>query len=635
MKHLFWTFLLVVLFKEQNVYAQDEEADDPIVETAYGPVLGNRSYYEDLMFEEFLGIPFAAPPVGELRWQKPVPPEPWTDVLNTTVYSRHCTQFIAFGYPFIGVSPRHGEDCLYLNVYVPGGVQADSGRKLPVMVWIYGGAFFFGTGAMYPGQQLALRGDVVVVNFNYRVSTLGFLSTGDFEAPGNYGLWDQHAAIKWVKENIASFNGDPDRITIFGQSAGAASVSHAVISPHTQGLFQNAISVSGGATGYFGLTERPLHTAMVLGDLLNCSAHDTRELVDCLRQEEDPYKLDFWGFVGTMLASGRLTNLVPVIDGDYVPRHPVESFKMGIGKDINFITGSCYDDGAGFILSNPTGLPALGDTNNVAWTNESIWAFGRSMLSWAENRDEVFNEIIKMYPDIYSEDNHTRTLALNRAVTEWWFGSAANWEATQHFRAAGAGKTFEYQFKYRQSFLVGFPDWVTGTHMDDIYSFIGDQFLEFYRRVYLRRPYSRDDKEMSRTIMDYFTNFAHTGNPNQGLHPPAVEWAEFNPASQDYLQESIPPSMESFYGDNVVDRYRFWTEVYPKLFVKLPPATFPPPDEYETLRVGNKKITEEDIMEAVDLTKDYLRSMVPDEEDWVIMEEMIDQYVYEREATLL
>ena len=205
----------------------------------------------------WLGIPFAAPPVGALRWKPPAPPAAWNGVRPADHFSASCQQAVGpggFG-PWTQeyvVAGAVSEDCLYLNVWAP----AKPAKKLPVLVWIYGGGFSSGSGSVpiYNGADLAEKG-VIVVNMNYRVGLYGFFSHPDLDkenpkgASGNYGLMDQIAALKWVRDNIAAFGGDPDNVTIAGQSAGAASVHHLINSPMASGLFVRAIAESGSGMG--------------------------------------------------------------------------------------------------------------------------------------------------------------------------------------------------------------------------------------------------------------------------------------------------------------------------------------------------------------------------------------------------
>uniref|UniRef100_A0A8C4R065 Carboxylic ester hydrolase n=1 Tax=Eptatretus burgeri TaxID=7764 RepID=A0A8C4R065_EPTBU len=188
------------------------------------------------------------------------------------------------------VGTRGSEDCLYLDLWVPqSGSQVS--KNLPVMVWIYGGAFLFGSGKgpnllnnyLYDGEEIASRGKVIVVNFNYRLGPLGFLSTNDTNAPGNYGLWDQHMALTWVKENIAAFGGDPDNICIFGESAGGASAHLQMLSPHSKGLFKRVISQSGSALNPWLLQTTPRHWAEEVAKSVGCPTEDSAALINCLR----------------------------------------------------------------------------------------------------------------------------------------------------------------------------------------------------------------------------------------------------------------------------------------------------------------------------------------------------------------
>ena len=195
----------------------------------------------------FRGIPFAAPPVGDLRWREPQPIQPWTDVRQTTTPGPSCPQKRGLSLEGGGDPGQLDEDCLYLNVFTP---RADPGAQLPVMVWIHGGALIFGSGGLgiYDGSALARR-EVVVVTINYRLGPLGFFSHPalDKEKPGgavNFGLLDQIAALNWVKSNIGAFGGDPAKVTIFGQSAGAQSVLALMASPLASGLFRGAIAES-------------------------------------------------------------------------------------------------------------------------------------------------------------------------------------------------------------------------------------------------------------------------------------------------------------------------------------------------------------------------------------------------------
>ncbi len=207
------------------------------VQTTSGPVCGVVSNSVD----EWMGIPYAAPPVGSLRWEPPQPPTPWTTPLQATQFGSKCIQ-VSGG----------SEDCLYLNVWRP----ADSSTSLPVMVHIHGGGFFNGSGNA-DNSLLATTGHEVIVSMNYRLNIFGFLAEKALSAhSGDYGLMDQQAALRWVQSNVAAFGGDPRQVTIFGESAGGSSVCDAIASPTAKGLFENAISTSGEYNTVLGTQEQ-------------------------------------------------------------------------------------------------------------------------------------------------------------------------------------------------------------------------------------------------------------------------------------------------------------------------------------------------------------------------------------------
>ncbi|RLV63200.1 hypothetical protein DV515_00018514, partial [Chloebia gouldiae] len=246
--------------------------EQPEAETKYGRVRGYPFTVDtaERTVNVFLGLPFAKPPLGSLRFSEPQPPEPWEGVRDATSYP-----------PIKEKVPLQvSEDCLYLNVYTP--VSTGKQEKLPVLVWIHGGGLVFGAASSYDGSAIAAFDNVVVVTIQYRLGIAGYFSTGDEHARGNWGYLDQVAALRWIQENIMHFGGDPGSVTIFGESAGGISVSALVLSPLAKGLFHKAISESGTVTqGLF--TDQPKEDAQKIAAASGCEKSSSAAMVECLR----------------------------------------------------------------------------------------------------------------------------------------------------------------------------------------------------------------------------------------------------------------------------------------------------------------------------------------------------------------
>ncbi|MFE9320573.1 carboxylesterase/lipase family protein [Nocardia sp. NPDC052278] len=278
----------------------------------------------------FAGIPYAAPPVGELRWRPPAPAAPWPDIRDATMAGPSCPQENDF-YGVFAANPTKSEDCLYLNVSTPRNLPADGGG-LPVLVWIHGGSFVTGSGDIYGAEPLIAHGDgdLIVVTINYRLGTLGYLAASaldDGSGPGNYGYLDQQAALRWVQRNIAAFGGDPERVTLAGESAGATSVCTQMVAPSSRGLFRTAIMQSGPCS-----PGVPAATAMADSDAyatrLGCTGPDTAA---CLRA----------------LPVDTLVNdpITPtVFGGRFLPSGPQAAVRNGAFADVPTLVGANNDE---------------------------------------------------------------------------------------------------------------------------------------------------------------------------------------------------------------------------------------------------------------------------------------------------
>ena len=264
-----------------------------IVSTKYGDVEGLMTSYKNTSYpfksvSKFLGVPFAAPPIGELRFKAPRPPKEWNPKVRQAKKNGNiCLQIGAYSsviesyVKFYTDSPVYSEDCLYLDVHTP-----NISLSLPVMVYIHGGGYQIGTAVLCPSDILALHGVVVVV-IQYRLGPFGFLTTGDSASPGNFGMLDQVEALEWVKENIKNFGGNPSKVTIFGVSAGGTSVSLHLMSPRSKGLFQQAIAESGVDLSPFAIqpTSFGVTNAKTIAEKLNCATNDHDAMVACMREK--------------------------------------------------------------------------------------------------------------------------------------------------------------------------------------------------------------------------------------------------------------------------------------------------------------------------------------------------------------
>jgi para-nitrobenzyl esterase len=311
-------------------------ARGPVVGTTNGPVRGLASGAVD----EFLGIPYAAPPVGALRWQPPQPAARWSGVRDATQFAPHCPQPPT---PFGQASTS--EDCLFLNVFTPS--HQGIGSHHPVMVWIHGGALVTGESNDYIPTKLVDDG-VTVVTINYRLGALGFLAhpaLADANGQsGDYGLMDQQAALRWVQRNIASFGGDPRDVTIFGESAGGLSVLSQVASPQARGLFERAIAESGS----YNLTQAPLSSAETAGEAFAASAGCTSQTAACLRSLP----------VSAILASENAAGYTPNINSEVLPETLKTAFATGNFNRVPIVNGTNRDEWRLFVaLSELEGNP--------------------------------------------------------------------------------------------------------------------------------------------------------------------------------------------------------------------------------------------------------------------------------------
>ncbi len=466
----------------------------PVVATAGGLLRGTTAAGT----REFLGIPYAAPPVGNLRWQPPQPAARWTGVRAATSFAPHCPQTAS---PF-GVAST-SEDCLYLNVYAPAGA---SWRNRPVMVWIHGGALVTGESDDYNPAALVKQG-VVVVSINYRLGALGFLADSSLASrpggpSGDYGLMDQQAALRWVQRNIRGFGGNPRNVTVFGESAGGLSTLSQLASPEARGLFQHAIVES----GTYALTQASLASAESAGAAFAAKVGCTTNTAACLRSVP----------VATLLANQNAGagGYQPNLDGNLLPQSIGTALSSGQFNHVPVIIGTNRDEWRLFVgLAQLEGGPAVTAANYQAMIASTL---GVSAAAAAA--------IAAQYPlNAYASP----AVALGAVGTDAIFACNA---LTAEGSLAKYVPTYAYEFADENApevFLppVGFP--YGAAHASEI------QYLFTLNAEAFPAPLSPAQQQLAATMRGYWTALAATGAPGGG-------WPRFTPSAPVW-RTLVPP----------------------------------------------------------------------------------------------
>ncbi|XP_042329877.1 acetylcholinesterase [Sceloporus undulatus] len=486
-----------------SLVATSAQADELIVDTQTGRVHGVRMPVLNGHVSAFLGIPFAKPPVGRLRFMRPEPIERWHDVLDASSYQHSCYQLVDNTYPgFHGIemwnpNQNMSEDCLYLNIWVP----SPRPKNATVLVWIYGGGFYSGSTSLdvYDGRFLTYTEKVVLVSISYRVGAFGFLALlGSQDAPGNMGLLDQRMALQWVQKNIQFFGGNPKMVTIFGESAGGASVGMHLLSAQSQSLFQRAILQSGAPNAPWA-TITPAESrrrATVLGKRVGCHFSNDSELVSCLRTKTPQELVDEEWSVLPYKSVFRFS-FVPVIDGDFFPDTPEAMLSTGNFKDTQVLLGVVKDEGTYFLIY---GVPGFSKDNESLISREDFLEGVRIGVPHAN--DIAAEAVVLQYTDWQDEDNREK----NREAMDDIVGDHNVICPVMHFAARYAehgNKVYAYLFDHRASNLI-WPLWMGVPHGYEI---------EFIFGLPLNNSlnYTTEEKELSRRMMRYWANFARTG----------------------------------------------------------------------------------------------------------------------------
>ena len=495
------------------------DADPLKVKTEQGKVAGKT--INDGKVKAFLGLPYAAPPVGDLRWKAPVPLAKWKGVRDASKFGGHCFQGHIYNdmtFPDAGES----EDCLYLNVYAPADAKSNS--KLPVMFWIHGGGYSGGSASepRHKGDFLPTKG-VVLVTINYRLGVFGFLATSDLGkeadgAAGNYGLMDMVAALEWVKENIKQFGGDPDNVTIFGESAGSFAVCTLMASPMAKGLFHKAIGESGGAMGR-GVLQ-----------------------IDSLakREKRDEEWVATLGV--TTLEQLRALPAATILEASRKKTHG------GFGPDVDgkLLTEPVADT---FAVGKQAHVPLL-----AGWNRDEGNSEGVTMEKWNTFALDEFEDRAEDFLKLYPGDTDERAARSAADFHGDMFIAFGTWRWIEAHRKTGDSPIYRYHFEQPappSQFEVG----GLAFHSDDIAYVFGTLDT---RPGAVWKP---EHRKLSDQMMDYWTNFAKTGDPNGAGLP---IWPKYDKDdSLIHLDSTITPGP-----DTLRPRYEFLMEMMPILSAK-------------------------------------------------------------------
>ncbi|MCC6553334.1 MAG: carboxylesterase family protein [Polyangiaceae bacterium] len=468
----------------------------------------------------FLGIPYAAPPVGDLRWRAPAPHAAWTEPLLAAAKGPACAQMNPLTGSFMSTS---SEDCLTVNVWTP---ERSASAGLPVLVWIHGGAFVLGSGSedAYDGQRLSEASGAVVITLNYRLGPLGFLALPELRSEdaahpstGGYGLEDQRAALEWVKANAAAFGGDPGNVTIFGESAGGISVCHHLVSPRSKGLFQRAIIESGPCDTVTAEADATAQGADLV-EALGCAGGDA---LACLRGKSAEEILGALPAGADFIFGG--TSWYPMLDGWNLPGLPGELLASGAFEKVPVLLGANADEGTLFLALAGATIPD--EAAFEALAEQLVPGHGA--------------EVVSHYPSATYGSPEEAAMA---AIGDAGFVCPTR-RAARAIAAAGA-PAFLYHFTYEPA----------GTLLGDLGAFHSAEVKYVFGNPGQLQPQPLTEEELalSAEIMGYWSRHAEGGDPNGGGAPP---WPAYDEQADENIVLDMTISKQAGLKEELCD---FW-----------------------------------------------------------------------------
>ncbi|CAF2497490.1 unnamed protein product [Rotaria sp. Silwood2] len=518
------TFLVLTFVTINSLLKHVQANRTIIVPTEYGDVLG----YETSMARIFYGIPYAQPPIGDLRWNRPAPISKWTPkVLNATTRAPACPQPPCGGIPSFLCPTIFSEDCLYLNIFTPLPSNSTSSPRLPVMIFIPGGNFQYldASVPVYESERIVNTTNVIIALIQFRLGVLGFLATGTKpdDIKGNYGILDQRLAIAWIKANIDAFGGDPNQITLFGQSAGAQSVALHHITSEMQSFFQASIIQSAPMAIPFRTYEQYITPATLLAEVLQCAVGD----ISCLRKASSQDIATAQTKVNAMLTSLEFLLFfepwVPVIDNNIVKGQLIEIVQNTSFPLKPLVIGTLTEEAIFYIYE--------------AWVKPVTLSLYLEIVLFTFREHAV--KVMERYPPI--ELNDLRPL-LSQMATQWVFACPTR---------IYARKAASYSYVF--GFPLDFDGWENETFCNNHVCHAGELPFTF-ESAWVN--FTDAGKRVSMSMATYWTNFAKTHDTNQPV-PQSIVWPKMN-TDEPYLYFQDPLDVRSAY---LKDDCDFWDKI--------------------------------------------------------------------------
>ncbi len=511
------------------------DSDPTVVMTDKGAV---RGVIHDGV-REFKGIPYAQPPVGELRWTLPKEASAWNGILDATKYKDACPQVERYGL----TEASSNEDCLHLNVTAPYSDKSDLERKRAVIVWIHGGAFVGGSSALYPLDYMAKSGDVVVVSMNYRLGIFGFTAHPAFDEDynGGYGLEDQRAALRWVRKNIAAFGGDPDNITVAGESAGAAGVCMHILAPdETTGLFHKAIVQSAGCVTPLPTLEEGKKIGQKVASLVGCG--DDATALACLRGKPVKDLLD----AATTVAGSSIVTYMPVTGAKTVPLPGARAIPAGKFVHVPILSGGTRDELRLYVAYAVQAGKSITNDNYADVLKET----------YGDNT----NAIVEQYP---SSDYSSAPSAVGTVWSDFRSDVGIN-----HCIYLETAKLFRKSVPVHQFVFAdrNAPPVTTdpGFEMGAVHSSeLPYQFPHFDNTTKIAGPdLAPASRKLAEQMTAYWTSFAKTGKPSA---PDSPVWDTFD---SDDMVMNLEPGKLGYFNACARHKCSFWKTLYPDILTQ-------------------------------------------------------------------